>query len=209
MPISPAPVELDVLKETGHALAQGLEACGYAGLFRKSAEAWAAWWEEHDVRIDTDNGFHQLALRFALYHLNIMTSKQDPRVGIAAKGLTGEGYLGHSFWDTEIFILPFFTFTSPSIARQLLQYRWYCLYGAREKARENGYEGAMYPWETAWITDGEATPLWGGADVVTASRCRCLPALSSIILRRTSAMPCGSITRPRATGNSCGSTAMK
>lgn len=171
-------VELDVLKETGHALAQGLEACGYAGLFRKSAEAWAAWWAEHDVRIDTDNGFHQLALRFALYHLNIMTSKQDPRVGIAAKGLTGEGYLGHSFWDTEIFILPFFTFTSPSIARQLLQYRWYCLYGAREKARENGYEGAMYPWETAWITDGEATPLWGGADVVTGKP---MPVLTGLI----------------------------
>lgn len=163
----PQSVGADALKAAGCALAQKAAARGYAALLEESACAWAAWWAGHDIRIETQVGYHQLAVRFALYHLNIMAPKQDVRVGIAAKGLSGEGYLGHSFWDTEIFILPFFTFTWPKVARQLLEYRWHCLYGAREKARKNGYEGAMYPWETAWITDEEATPLWGGADVVT------------------------------------------
>lgn len=157
----------EVLKETGYLLAQNAAAQGYFQLLEQSAADWASWWEQHDIHIDTTTEYHQLAVRFALYHLNIMAPKEDVRVGIAAKGLSGEGYLGHSFWDTEIFILPFFTYTWPKVARQLLEYRWHCLYGARKKARENGYEGAMYPWETAWITDGEATPLWGGADVVT------------------------------------------
>lgn len=57
--------------------------------------------------------FDQLTVRFALYHLNIMAKKDDNRVGIGAKGMTGEGYKGHSFWDTEIFILPYFTLTQP------------------------------------------------------------------------------------------------
>lgn len=164
---APADVGLEALKEAGLTLAGKMAGAGYQTLYDESAAAWAAWWETHEVCVDTEEGYHQLAIRFGLYHLNIMAPKEDPRVGIGAKGLSGEGYLGHSFWDTEIFILPFFTYTWPKVARQLLEYRWHCLYGARKKAEENGYEGAMYPWETAWITDGEATPLWGGADVMT------------------------------------------
>ena len=61
--------------------------------------------------------FDQLALRFALYHLAIMAKTDDSRVGIGAKGMSGEGYKGHSFWDTEIFILPYFMFTDPGAAK--------------------------------------------------------------------------------------------
>ncbi len=140
---------------------------GYDALFNLSAAAWHALWEKIDIKVESAREYDQLAIRFALYHLNIMVKKDDDRVGIAAKGLTGEGYKGHSFWDTEIFILPYFTLTQPEVARTLLTYRYHNLYGARKKAQENGYTGAMYPWESAWIDDGEVTPLWGAADVVT------------------------------------------
>src|SRR5205814_2175473 len=69
------------------------------------------------------------------------------------------GYRGHVFWDTEIFILPFFTYTQPAIARNLLLYRYHTLGGARSKAREAGYKGAQYPWEAA-MTGEEVTPKW-------------------------------------------------
>ena len=64
-------------------------------------------------------------------------------------------------------MLPFFTYTFPSIARSLVRYRYNTLAGARRKAKENNYEGAMYPWESAWADDGEVTPVWGAADILT------------------------------------------
>lgn len=148
------------------ALQRGCSA-GYYGLRGASALQWEKYWQESGITIDGDADFEQLAVRFSLYHLNIMAKQDDSRVGIGAKALTGEGYKGHSFWDTELFILPYFTFTRPDAAKTLLEYRYKNLLGARRKAKENGYEGAMYPWECAWVDDGEATPLYKGADVVT------------------------------------------
>lgn len=139
---------------------------GYTALFSESRERWKNIWNEIDIKIDSNNDFDQLAIRFALYHLIIMTPAHDNRFGVAAKGLSGEGYKGHSFWDTEIFILPFFSYTLPEIARNLLIYRYNTINGARNKARNNGYEGAMYPWESAF-TGEEVTPVWGGVDIVT------------------------------------------
>jgi len=139
---------------------------GYAILYSESSEIWNRKWKEIDIKIDGDNDFDQLAIRFALYHLIIMTPAHDNRFGVAAKGLSGEGYKGHSFWDTEIFILPFFSYTLPEIARNLLIYRYNTINGARNKARNNGYEGAMYPWESAF-TGEEVTPVWGGVDIIT------------------------------------------
>ena len=72
-----------------------------------------------------------------------------------------------------MFILPYFTFTRPETARTLLEYRYRNLYGAHLKAKEQGYEGAMYPWECAWVDDGEVTPLYMGADVVTGKITKC------------------------------------
>ena len=158
-------------------LRQALER-GYEPLRNESRDAWAAYWAEQDIRVQSAREQDQLLLRFALYHLNLLAKKDDPRVGIGAKGLTGEGYKGHSFWDTEIFILPHFILTQPAAARSLLEYRYKGLYGARKKAKENGYEGAMYPWEAAWIDDGEVTPLWGGADIVTGKP---IPILTGMI----------------------------
>jgi len=124
-------------------------------------------WKNQDIRISSQNLFDQLSIRFSIYHIAIMTPAHDNRMNIGAKGLSGEAYKGHTFWDTEIFLLPFWTSTNPKIARSLLEYRYHCLPGAREKAARNGYEGAMYPWESAYITDGEVSPIFGAADVIT------------------------------------------
>ena len=139
----------------------------YQELLNESAGKWGTFWDRMDLRIESEDSFDQLAIRFAQYHLLIMAPRHDSRFGIAAKGLSGEGYKGHSFWDTEIFMLPFFIYTFPEIARSLLEYRFNTLEGARKKARENGYRGAMYPWESAWADDGEVTPVWGAADIIT------------------------------------------
>lgn len=140
---------------------------GFAKLLEESAAKWQQFWDNIDIRINGEDNFNQLAIRFAQYHLIIMTPRHDNRYGIGAKGLSGEGYKGHSFWDTEIFMLPFFTFTLPEIAKSLVEYRFNTLVGARKKAKENGYRGAMYPWESAWADDGEVTPVWGAADIIT------------------------------------------
>lgn len=158
---------LQMAKEEALESIKKYEVFSYEELLRLSEFRWEEYWKESDITIGTKDDFASLAIRFALYHLKIMVKGDDNRLGIGAKALSGEGYKGHSFWDTEIFILPYFTFTHPEIARTLLEYRYHNLYGARKKAKEYGYEGAMYPWECAFIDDGEVTPLYMGADVVT------------------------------------------
>lgn len=162
-----------MLKKDGMTALKAAFAKGYEVLKQESENKWKEYWKESDILIEGDADFDQLAVRFALYHLNIMVKHDDNRVGIGAKALTGEGYKGHSFWDTEMFILPYFTFTRPQTARTLLEYRYRNLFGAHLKARKYGYEGAMYPWECAWIDDGEVTPLYIGADVVTGKLTKC------------------------------------
>ncbi len=150
---------------------------GYDVLFAESEKAWEALWEDQGIEIDSSDDYDQLGLRFALYHLNIMVKKNDSRVGIGAKAMTGEGYKGHSFWDTETFIFPYFLFSQPETARTLLTYRFKSLIGARKKAKENGYEGAMYPWESAWIDDGEVTPYYMGVEPITGNPQYCLTGI--------------------------------
>lgn len=141
---------------------------GYIFLLNQSETAWRELlWGKSLIQLDSVNREDALAIKFAQYHLQIMTPVHDERMGIGAKGLTGEGYKGHSFWDTEIFILPYFLYTNPDIAKKLLKYRFNTLSGARKKAAENKYFGAMFPWESAWVDDGEVTPVWGAADIVT------------------------------------------
>lgn len=127
-------------------------------VYAANAQAWQQEWDRNDILVEGDDEA-QLALRFSIYHLLIAAPRHDERVNIAAKTLSGYGYHGHAFWDTEIFMLPFFTFTRPEIARNLLSYRYHNLPGAREKALEGGFQGAQFPWESAG--DGrEVTPTW-------------------------------------------------
>ena len=150
------------------------ECKGYRTLLQESREVWEAIWKKQDIVIDSREDDAQVAVRFALYHLQIMVRKEDNRVGIGAKALSGEGYKGHSFWDTETFIFPYFQMAEPEVARTLLEFRYKGLYGARKKAKENGYKGAMYPWEAAWISDGEVTPYITGVNVQTGEPLICL-----------------------------------
>lgn len=158
--------DLSVMRETTLSELKVEAAKGYQTLLGESAREWDKKWQHMAIDIKSKDSFDQLAIRFAHYHLMVMTPAHDNRFGIAAKGLSGEGYKGHSFWDTEVFILPFFIYTYPEVARGLLEYRYNTIDGARRKAIQNGYEGAMYPWESAYTGD-EVTPVWGSVDIVT------------------------------------------
>ena len=164
----PFPYSLEALKD--HALdhIKKISDIGHCALLKAHKKEWAERvWDVAPIVIDSYNGFDQLAVRFAQYHLTVMTPAHDNRMNIGAKGLSGEGYKGHTFWDTEIFILPYFIYQMPNVARSLLEYRYNTLGGAHKKAKENGYLGAQFPWESAWMDDGEVTPVWGSADIVT------------------------------------------
>ena len=89
----------------------------------------------------------QQAIRFNLFHI-LQASARAEDTGVPAKGLTGQAYEGHYFWDTEIYLLPFLTYTSPRIARNLLTFRYKMLPQARARARQLGHRGAMFPWRT-------------------------------------------------------------
>ena len=146
--------QLDAMDRLNFALMHGYE------LLREThAAAWEAEWEHCNVTIEGDDEA-DLALRYSLFQLLAAAPRHDDRVSIAAKALSGFGYRGHVFWDTEIFLLPFFTHTRPEIARNLLHYRYHTLPGARRKAKANGYQGAMFAWESA-ATGDETTPRWG------------------------------------------------
>lgn len=119
-------------------------------------DAWRRRWDAADVQITGDQEA-QRALRFAIYHLVSAANPTDERVSIGARGLTGDAYNGHVFWETEIYMLPFYVFTDPAAARALLMYRYHTLDAARRKAKAHGCEGALYAWEST-DTGDEATP---------------------------------------------------
>ncbi|MCE7985078.1 MAG: beta-phosphoglucomutase [Caldilinea sp. CFX5] len=129
---------------------------GFTQLQYANAAAWQSFWAASDVIIEGDDEA-QTAMRHALFQLRIAAPTHDERVSIGARSLSGFGYRGHVFWDTEIFVLPFFIFTQPHLARNLLMYRWHTLDGARRKAAGNGLAGAQYAWESA-ETGEEVTP---------------------------------------------------
>ena len=139
---------------------------GYDALFGESADAWAQYWKACEITLSGQNPMDLTALRFAQYHLRIMAPFHTNRLSIAAKGLTGEGYKGHVFWDCEVFQLPYFRDLFPEVARSLLEYRHHGLRGARKKAGDRGFLGAMYPWEAA-ASGLEETPYYGLLDIVS------------------------------------------
>lgn len=148
----------DPLAEARHKVREAAES-GYDRLYEAHAAEWAKTWRDCDIQIDGDEQA-QFAVRFAMYHILIAAPRHDDRVSVGAKTLSGFGYKGHVFWDTELFILPPMTLTQPHIARNLLMYRYHNLPGARAKALVNGYKGAMFPWEST-DTGEETTPQWG------------------------------------------------
>ncbi len=131
---------------------------GFAALAQESRAAWDWKWAIADVEIEGDP-LAQNALRYCISQLIQANAESDDRVAIAAKGLTGHGYRGHFFWDTEMFMEPFFVHTNPPAARNLVVYRHRTLPEARQYAEAIGCRGARFPWE-ATLTGCEQCPTW-------------------------------------------------
>jgi trehalose/maltose hydrolase-like predicted phosphorylase len=120
------------------------ERSGFEQLLERHKAAWAERWRDSDVTIEGDP-VAQEALRFSIYHLIGTAHPEKDRVSVGARGLHGLSYFLHVFWDTEIFVLPFFIYSHPQTARTLLTYRYNLLDGAREKARAAGAQGRPLP----------------------------------------------------------------
>jgi nigerose phosphorylase len=120
---------------------------GYDQAINLHIKAWKARWEDSDVVIE-GNEKDQLALRYSIYQLQIIAPVHSKGQSIPARGLSGQTYKGAIFWDTEMFMLPFFLHTAPDVARNLIDYRIKALDGARKKAAYYGYKGAFYAWES-------------------------------------------------------------
>jgi kojibiose phosphorylase len=148
----------DILFEAKENLAQFVKT-GYDTELDRHSETVKENWGITGIDIEGDLEV-QKALNWSISQLNSSAFMIDSLSSIGAKGLHGEGYKGHVFWDTEIFMLPFFIYTNPEIARRLLMYRYNTLNGARENAILSGFKGARFPWESA-ERGLEVTPNWG------------------------------------------------
>jgi len=129
---------------------------GWEGLCAAQREYLDRFWARADVEVDGDTELQQ-AVRFCLFHVLQSGARAEMRA-IAAKGLTGPGYDGHAFWDTESFVLPVLTYTAPDAARDALAWRYTTLDLARERAVQLGLEGATFPWRT--IAGRECSGYW-------------------------------------------------
>jgi len=129
---------------------------GWEGLLTGQREYLDRFWESADVELEGDTELQQ-AVRFALFHTLQAGARAEQRA-IAAKGLTGPGYDGHTFWDTERFVLPVLTYTAPMAARDALRWRHATLDLARERARQLDHRGAAFPWRT--IRGQECSGYW-------------------------------------------------
>jgi trehalose/maltose hydrolase-like predicted phosphorylase len=133
---------IKVMKEARKAKSFGTE-----NLNKIQKDFLSDFWYRTDIEIIGDEILQQ-GIRFNMFHL-LQAVGRDGNTNIAAKGLTGEGYEGHYFWDTEVYMLPFFLYNNPSISRKLLEYRYNTLPKAKERARIMTHnKGALYPWRT-------------------------------------------------------------
>lgn len=150
----------------------GAAATGWDGLLAEQRHYLDTFWAGADVEVDGDPDVQQ-AVRFALFQL-LQASARAERRPIAAKGLTGPGYDGHTFWDTDTFVLPVLDLTQPHAAADALRWRQDTLELARDRARQLGLAGAAFPWRT--ITGQECSAYWPagtaafhlGADIADA-----------------------------------------
>ena len=134
-------VTADVEAELDAAAAQGFDAA-----LAEQRAAWDALWQRCDVQIEGDDPA-QLGLRFCLHHLLAAAPRFTDRLSVPVKLLTGEYYQGNTFYDTDLYIVPLYTFTQPELARTCLNFRYEGLRPGREVARQLGYDGAKLAWQ--------------------------------------------------------------
>ncbi|MDH6622413.1 alpha,alpha-trehalose phosphorylase [Streptomyces sp. LBL] len=127
---------------------------GWQGLLDEQRDYLDDFWARADVEVDGDEEIQQ-AVRFALFHVLQAGARAEQRA-IPAKGLTGSGYDGHAFWDTETFVLPLLTYTAPDSVAEALRWRQNTLPAARERAQQLGLNGAAFPWRTIEGSEGSA-----------------------------------------------------
>ncbi|MER5910832.1 glycosyl hydrolase family 65 protein [Streptomyces sp. NPDC001982] len=127
---------------------------GWQGLLAEQGAYLDDFWARADVEVDGDEEIQQ-AVRFALFHVLQAGARAEQRA-IPAKGLTGSGYDGHAFWDTEMFVLPVLTYTAPGAVAEALRWRHNTLPAARERAAQLGLGGAAFPWRTIEGSEGSA-----------------------------------------------------
>ncbi|MEU4211025.1 glycosyl hydrolase family 65 protein [Streptomyces sp. NPDC026206] len=134
----------------------GAVSTGWDGLVDEQRQYLDSFWARADVEVDGDAEIQQAA-RFALFHVLQAGARGEARA-LPAKGLTGPGYDGHCFWDTETFVMPVLTYTAPQAVEQALRWRYNTLPAARERARQLGLQGAAFPWRT--INGDECSGYW-------------------------------------------------
>jgi alpha,alpha-trehalose phosphorylase len=134
----------------------GARRIGWNELLAEQRSYLDGFWHRADVEVEGDEDLQQ-AVRFALFHI-LQAGARGEKRPIAAKGLTGPGYDGHTFWDTESYVLPVLTYTAPTAARDALVYRHRTLDSARQRAKLLGLRGAAFPWRT--ITGAECSGYW-------------------------------------------------
>ena len=144
-----------VRDQVGAAVAGAVHS-GWEALLADQREYLDRFWDRADVELEGDEELQQ-AIRFSLFHILQAGARGEQRA-IAAKGLTGPGYDGHAFWDTETFVLPVLTYTAPNAAADALRWRHSTLPLARERARTLSLKGAVFPWRT--IGGQECSGYW-------------------------------------------------
>jgi alpha,alpha-trehalose phosphorylase len=147
---------LPAVRDQVWAALSGAQLAGWDGLVASQRAYLDDFWDRADVEVEGDVEIQQ-AVRFALFHVLQAGARGEDRA-IPAKGLTGPGYDGHVFWDTESFVLPVLTFTAPDAAASALRWRQSILPTARERASQLGLRGAAFPWRT--IAGQECSGYW-------------------------------------------------
>ena len=174
-----APHTNEELRERARRSLKRAKKFGFSDLLEGQRKYLDEFWERSDVRVEMDSDEQTLsfqqAIRFSLFQMH-QSSARVEGAGVPSKGLTGAGYDGHYFWDMEIYLMPFLIYTSPTIAENLLKFRYSMLDKAREYARRLNQKGAMFPWRT--INGEEASAYYAAgtaqyhinADIVYALR---------------------------------------
>jgi alpha,alpha-trehalose phosphorylase len=147
---------MPALRDQAEAALAAAMQTGWPGLLAEQEAILAGFWDQADVDLAGDSEVQQ-AIRFGMFHVLQAAARAENRP-IAAKGLTGTGYEGHAFWDTEIFVLPLLTFTRPDAAASALRWRHRTLPQALARAQQLGLRGAAFPWRT--ISGAECSGYW-------------------------------------------------
>ncbi len=151
-------IDPSFLKESALEKLSSIVDKGFIQLLEEHCQAFRRRWDLYDIKLIGDNEA-QAALRFNIYHLLIAANENVKDTSIGAKTLSGEGYKGHVFWETELLLFPCYLFSEPSVARQLLEYRFHRLPAAKKMTESKGYKGVLFPWESA-DTGLNETPFW-------------------------------------------------